>query len=542
MPIHGYPGNVITANPVAPTSTVATGVWTTEQQLKAVAAGNWPFTIPTQQVSLSARFNSADSAYLNRTPASASNRKTWTWSGWVKRTTVNTTGQNLFSTDNGSSTTIGQLFFNDAILEFNCYASSAYQWRLITTQVWRDLSAWYHIVAVVDTTQATSSNRVKLYVNGTQITAFSTATYPSQNFDGAYNLNQPHYIGAAITSSGYLNGYLAEVNFIDGQALTPASFGQTNAGTGVWEPIAYTGTYGTNGFYLPFNYDSFSFSADFLVVAGGGSGAIRTGAGGGAGGYRTSVGTSGGGGSAESSLTLSTGTPYTVTVGAGGAAVTGSGTVLEGNSGSNSVFSTVTSTGGGYGGKWVNPVGTTGGTGGSGGGGGGTETGTSAANGGSGTANQGYNGGGGNQDAGGGGGGAGAAGATATNGGGGAGGNGVASSITGSSVTRAGGGGGSSITGGSGGSGGGGAGGSNNQNGTDGTTNTGSGGGGGRNVNSPGNVSGAGGSGVIIIKIADTRTATFSSGVTSSLSTAVSGFKIYTVTATSTTSETVTFT
>ena len=204
------------------------------------------------QIERSLRFNSADSAYLNRTPASASNRETWTWSGWVKRTIVNTTGQNLFSTDNGSSTTLGQLFFNDDWLEFNCYASSAYQWRLITTQVWRDLSAWYHIVAVLDTTQATSSNRVKLYVNGTQITAFSTATYPSQGFDGAYNLNQPHYIGAAITSSGYLNGYLTEVNFIDGQALTPSSFGETDSATGVWKPKAFSGTYGTNGFFLKF--------------------------------------------------------------------------------------------------------------------------------------------------------------------------------------------------------------------------------------------------------------------------------------------------
>jgi len=254
MSIHGYIGNVITANPTAPTSSVATGVWTTEQQLIAMAAGNWPMAFT--QISRSLRFNSADSAYLNRTPSSASNRKTWTWSGWVKRNIVNTTGQNLFSTDNGSSTTIGQLFFNDDWLEFNCYASSAYQWRLITTQVWRDLSAWYHIVAVVDTTQATSSNRVKLYVKGVQITAFTTATYPSLNFDGAYNLNQPHYIGAAITSSGYLNGYLTEVNFIDGQALTPSSFGFNSSDTGVWSPKQYTGPFGTNGFYVNFSDNS----------------------------------------------------------------------------------------------------------------------------------------------------------------------------------------------------------------------------------------------------------------------------------------------
>jgi len=78
MPIHGYPGNVITANPTAPTSSVATGVWTTEQQLIAVAAGNWPFTIPTQQISRSLRFNSADSAYLSRTFGSTGNQKAWT--------------------------------------------------------------------------------------------------------------------------------------------------------------------------------------------------------------------------------------------------------------------------------------------------------------------------------------------------------------------------------------------------------------------------------------------------------------------------------
>ena len=84
MSIHGYVGNVITANPTAPTSSVATGVWTTEQQLIAVAAGNWPFTIPPQQISRSLRFNPADSAYLNRTLGS-SNRRTFTFSAWVKR-------------------------------------------------------------------------------------------------------------------------------------------------------------------------------------------------------------------------------------------------------------------------------------------------------------------------------------------------------------------------------------------------------------------------------------------------------------------------
>jgi len=545
MPIHGYPGNVITANPTAPTSSVATGVWTTEQQLIAKAAGNWPMGLT--QISQSLRFNSADSAYLNRTPASSSNRRTWTWSGWFKRSTVVNVGQNLFSTDNGSSTIVGQLFFNDGILELNCYASSAYQWRLITTQVWRDLSAWYHIVAVVDTTQATSSDRVKLYVNGVQITAFTTATYPSQNFEGAYNLNQPHYIGASITSSGYLNGYLTEVNFIDGQALTPSSFGFNSSDTGVWSPKQYIGTYGTNGFYLKFDPDGgASFSADFLVIAGGGAGGSGNagGGGGGAGGYRTSAGTSGGGGSAESALSLVTNIPYTVTVGAGGAAISASNYNTTRNNGSNSVFSTVTSTGGG-GGSAGDIDGATGGSG--GGGNGGYAVSPFNRVGGSGTANQGYAGGNGALSSGaysaGGGGGAGAVGGAVSGTTAGSGGVGVASSITGSSVTRAGGGGGGSGTGtgGAGGTGGGGAGVSGSTTpATSGTANTG-GGGGGTGQGGTTITSGAGGSGVVIIKIPDTRTATFSSGVTSSLSTAVAGFKIYTVTATSTTSETVTF-
>ena len=278
-------------------------------------------------------------------------------------------------------------------------------------------------------------------------------------------------------------------------------------------------------------------SVDFLVVGGGGGGGASSGGGGG--GYRTSSGTSGGGASAESTLTLSLGTTYTVTVGAGGNG-SASSTFNAGNVGNDSVLATITSKGGGYGGGGAT---TNGGTGGSGGGGyyNGTATG------GAGTANQGYAGG----NAGGGGGGAGGVGSVGTgsdrNGTGGNGGAGVSSSITGSAVSRSGGGGGGgdhrdSGGGGSASAGGGAGGGSGASSGTSGTANTGGGGGGsssttGTNIGSGGN----GGSGVVIIKIPNNFTATFSGGVTQTMSTAVSGYKIYTVTATSTTSETVTF-
>jgi hypothetical protein len=273
------------------------------------------------------------------------------------------------------------------------------------------------------------------------------------------------------------------------------------------------------------------FSADFLVIAGGGGGAGGVGGGGGAGGYRTSAGTSGGGGSAESALAIVTNTAYTITIGAGGAK--GATSTTGGTSGLDSVFATITSTGGGGGGTNL----TNGLSGGSGGGAGYNGTGGTR------TVNQGFAGGNGapgstpNYGAAGGGG-AGAVGVAGTTTTGGNGGAGVASTITGSSVTRAGGGGGGTYLGGTLGNGG--TGGGGNAGASDaGDTNTGSGGGGAKNNTTDG---GNGGSGVIIIKVADTRTATFSSGVTSSLSTAVAGFKIYTVTATSTTSETVTFT
>jgi hypothetical protein len=273
------------------------------------------------------------------------------------------------------------------------------------------------------------------------------------------------------------------------------------------------------------------FSADFLVIAGGGGGGGH-GGGGGAGGYRTSAGTSGGGASAESSLTISSATNYTVTVGAGGAGgVTGSSPL--GVNGSNSVFSTITSTGGGGGGS--NPA--AGLSGGSGGGGNGM--GIFAGAGGSGTANQGFAGGSG-QDASspqssGGGGGASQAGANATSGVGGNGGAGVASSITGSSVTRAGGGGGS-FRGGSGTNGTGGAGGGGNGNNAatagSGTANTGGGGGGGGfNGSDVAQNGGAGGSGVVIVKYPDTLTISNPGGGLTSSTASAGGFKVTTFTA-----------
>jgi hypothetical protein len=199
------------------------------------------------QISRSLRFNSADSAYLSRTPASASNRKTWTWSGWVKRSALGAT-QVLFGA--GPSGTRNRLmigFLNTDVLNFDFDGVG----NFVTTAVYRDVSAWYHIVFVVDTTQATG--RAKIYVNNSEV--FSGLVF-NLNEDTPVNNSTAHEIGRDLAANNYFNGYMTEINFIDGQALTPSSFGETNETTGVWSPIRYAGSYGTNGFYLNFSDNS----------------------------------------------------------------------------------------------------------------------------------------------------------------------------------------------------------------------------------------------------------------------------------------------
>lgn len=211
------------------------------------------------QISRSVRLRSSATAYFNRTPASAGNRKTWTWSGWHKRGKL-ASDANLFAafitntnqTDLSFSAGDDKLYFTD-------YQTSA-KITCSTNAVFRDPSAWYHIVIVVDTTQATNSNGVKIYVNGVQQTL--TFTVYTQNQDTMLNSVNTHQIGARYSSSPYYqDGYLTEVNFIDGQALTASSFGENDSITGVWKPKKYTGTYGTNGFYLNFSDNSAATAA-----------------------------------------------------------------------------------------------------------------------------------------------------------------------------------------------------------------------------------------------------------------------------------------
>ena len=206
-------------------------------------------------IARSVRLRASATAYLSRTPASASNRTTWTWSSWVKFGLL-TGSQTLFEAQNG--TTFSRILI-DGNLNLSCQGGTSNvstTFNVATSAVIRDPSSWYHFVISFDTTQATAANRVRVYINGVQITAFATATYPTQNSTWSWNAACLHNIGRYVDSTygagGYADGYLAEMNFVDGQALTPSSFGATST-NGVWQPKQYTGTYGTNGFYLNFS-------------------------------------------------------------------------------------------------------------------------------------------------------------------------------------------------------------------------------------------------------------------------------------------------
>ena len=197
----------------------------------------------------SLRFNSGSSDFLNRTPSSTTNRQIFTISVWLKRSSLGLS-QILCNIQSDNDVFFTQFSGNNTI-QFGANSGGVSQTLLETSAVYRDVSAWYHVVFSIDTTQATSSNRMKLYINGSQVTAFGTANYPTQNANLHYNVTQPVRIGNYNTSQ-FFGGYMSEIYSIDGQALTPSSFGETDTDTGIWIPKAYTGTYGTNGFYLKF--------------------------------------------------------------------------------------------------------------------------------------------------------------------------------------------------------------------------------------------------------------------------------------------------
>ena len=211
------------------------------------------------EVERSLRFNDNDSAYLTRTPSGVGNRKTFTLSVWTKRGNLGT-DQAIIDAQNSSGNQATIRFSSeggsDNKINIFYYDGSSFVYRVHTNAELRDPAAWYHLVIAFDTTQATASNRIKIYQNGVQLTDMGSSSYPSQNYDTPFNNTILHTIGRNGTASNYFDGYMAEINFIDGFQYDPSYFGQTDVLTGQWNPKKYGGGYGTNGFYLNFSDNS----------------------------------------------------------------------------------------------------------------------------------------------------------------------------------------------------------------------------------------------------------------------------------------------
>jgi hypothetical protein len=214
------------------------------------------------EVERSLRFNDDDTAYLSRTPSSAGDRKKWTFSAWIKRSNLGGSAgeQRIF----GGNTNASHIYFpsNDEITwDLANEGSGSSSGNLNTTQVFRDSSAWFHLVCALDTDESTADNRMRMYVNGTEVTSFGSRTNPSSGYaTNAMNNNTLHTLGYRTSGQGSagmeFDGYMAEINFIDGQQYDASYFGETNVLTGQWIPKKYTGSYGTNGFYLNFSDNS----------------------------------------------------------------------------------------------------------------------------------------------------------------------------------------------------------------------------------------------------------------------------------------------
>jgi len=192
------------------------------------------------------------STYLTRTPSSNGNRQKWTWSGWTKRSGLLDNGSHYLFASNDGSNDYSMIAFASDSLRYYDYTGSSFSSQLVTNRLFRDTNAWYHIVVAYDSTQGTSSNRIKLYVNGVQETSLSTATYPSQNHNSYFNKSgYPNRIGSESGSGGFYDGSMSHIHFCDGTALAPTVFGSTDATTGEWKiNTSPSFTLGTNGFTI----------------------------------------------------------------------------------------------------------------------------------------------------------------------------------------------------------------------------------------------------------------------------------------------------
>ena len=243
------PGRIVKGTAKQPTLKDASGIWSLDEAMQAHRANAWPQPNLLQPVSNSLRLKNSSASALVRQPSRPGNQRTWTWSAWIKLGIFSGTREFFNGSPSGSAFSgirmiDGQIYIQD-------YSSGSYNIWWVSTALYRDTSAWYHIVVKYDTTQ-TQGNAAILYVNGVQqVLTFNAAV-------GAYAQNRASWINAPNTQrfgqnigGDYYDGQIGEVNFVDGYALPPTLFGKLDTNN-TWVPVPYTGAYGTNGFYLPF--------------------------------------------------------------------------------------------------------------------------------------------------------------------------------------------------------------------------------------------------------------------------------------------------
>jgi hypothetical protein len=242
-----------------PTTTVASGVWTLQDQFEAQSSSIWPLAFPQTTIANSCRFDDGSSDYLSQT-ISSSTGKTFTLSFWMKKSTDNSSmGLFHLSSDNNGNhyIEIATKSGNGLDMQFKNGTSgtNATFLRRKTNRLFRDFSAWMNVVIRFDSTQASASDRFRLYINGVQETSLDVDSTPDVPQDYVTDLNtngSTLNIGRLVTGSAYYDGYFAEMILADGSSLGPTSFGAFNPVTNIWEPRGYAGTYGTNGFRLDF--------------------------------------------------------------------------------------------------------------------------------------------------------------------------------------------------------------------------------------------------------------------------------------------------
>ena len=213
-----------------------------------------------KEIERSLVFNSASGSHLTRTPSSAGNQKKWTFSCWIKRSELggssfNAGEQRIF----GANTNASHIYIQSGeTLTWDMSDGSGTDASLQTNRFLRDHINWFHLVCALDTDESTADNRMRMYINGVEETAFNSRSNPSQGFStNRMNGNNLHTLGRRTSAQGSdgmkFDGYMAEINFIDGQQYDPSYFGYTDSLTGIWRPKRYEGAYGQNGFHLDFS-------------------------------------------------------------------------------------------------------------------------------------------------------------------------------------------------------------------------------------------------------------------------------------------------